>query len=457
MSAEPSAPGPVEAPPELPWEGMLCGADGERPRGPLTAPRRREALPRHCAGEVVDEADLVSGADWRLRVWLAGVVVGVLAVVAGVGWVVTALPGSSSSSQLQAGATPGADHGRNVVLVLTDSAGTTVAAAVMNANARQATCVLTPRRLVVDVRGTGPAPLTAAFGASDSAGAAAVSDTLGVRVDGAWRLSSKGLTTLVDSMGGVRVDTATTFNPGTGTLVDGKGPQTPLRGAAAAQFAIGGKGGQWESQRLARFHAVLDGILYALPDDADQRNRMLTRAGPELRSTLPREQFFRFVGDLHRHARAQHLEDAVLPVVQAAPERASGYDVDTAKFERLLDGPLADVRRPVKVLVEGDGGSGASPDEVRSRLEAKQRLSVVSGGNAAGGSRTTIAATSDSPSAQSRAREVAEALGLPASSVVVERLRDATYDVLVRLGADFQQLLKLAGLTAAAAPTPTSS
>jgi hypothetical protein len=455
MSAEPSVPGPVEeAPPELPWEGMLCGADSERSRGPLTAPRRREARPRHCAGEAEVVGGLVSGADVGLSVWLAGVVVGVLAVLGGVGWVVTTLPGSSSS-QLQAGATTPAETGRNVVLVLTDSEGTTVAAAVMNANARRATCVLTPRRLVVDVRGTGPAPLSAAFSTSDSAGVAAVSATLGVRVDGAWRLSSKGLASLVDSMGGVRVDTAATYNPTTGELVDGKGPQTPLRGAAAVEFAIGGKGGQWETERLARFDAVLDGILFALPDDAAQRRRVLTGAGPEVSSTLPPDQYFSFVGDLHRHARAQRLEDAVLPVVQAAPERANGYDVDAAKFETLLDGPLADVRRPVKVLVEGDGGSGASSDEVRSKLESDRR-SVVSGGNAAGGTKTTIAATSDSPSAQSRAREVAAALGLPESAVVVERLRDATYDVLVRLGADFQDLLRLAGL-AAAAPTPTSS
>ena len=455
MSAEPSVPGPFVAPPELPWEGMLCGADGERPRGPLTAPRRREALPRHCAGEVVDDSELVSGADVGLSVWLAGVVVGVLAVLGGVGWVVTALPGSGSS-QAKAGETVRADTGRNVVLVLTDSAGTTVAAAVLNSNARQATCVLTPRRLVVDVRGTGPTPLSAAFGTSDAAGVDAVADTLGVRVDGAWRVSSKGLVTLVDAMDGVRVDTTARFDPTTGKLVHGAGPQTPMRGAAAAQYAIGGKGGPWETQRLARFHAVLDGILYGLPDDAAARKQVLTRAGPEARSTLPPEQFFSFVGDLHRHAREQHLQDAVLPVVQAAPERASGYDVDAAKFKALLDGPLADVRRPVKVLVEGDGGTGASPDDVRSKLE-KARLSVVSGGNAASGAKTRVAATSDSPSAQSRARDVAAALGLPASSVVVDKLLDATYDVLVTLGTDFQDLLKLAGLTAAAAPSPTSS
>jgi anionic cell wall polymer biosynthesis LytR-Cps2A-Psr (LCP) family protein len=456
MSAQPSVPGPAfEAPPEPPWEGMLCGADGERQRGPLTAPRRRDALPRHCAGEVVDDSELVSGADVGLSVWLAGVVVGVLAVLGGVGWVVAALPGSASS-QVQAGQTLRADPGRNVVLVLTDSAGTTVAAAVVNTNARQATCVMTPRRLVVDVRGTGPAPLSAAFGTSDAVGVDAVSDTLGVRVDGAWRLSSRGLATLVDTMGGVRVDTAARFDPDTGKLVHGLGPQTPLGGAAAAQFAIGGKGGPWETQRLARFHAVLDGILYALPDDAAQQKQVLTRAGPEVHSTLPPEQFLSFVGDLHRHARAQDLEDAVLPVVQAAPDRASGYDVDAAKFKTLLDGPLADVRRPVKVLVQGDGGSGASPDEVRSKLE-KARLSVVSGGNAASGAKTVVAATSDSPSAQTRARDVAAALGLPPSSVVVEKLRDVTYDVMVTLGADFQDLLKLAGLTAAAVPSPTSS
>jgi len=120
------------------------------------------------------------------------------------------------------------------------------------------------------------------------------------------------------------------------------------------------------------------------------------------------------------------------------------------------------------VLVESDGESQKTTDAVRSRLEAAQ-LSVVRNeatdargaatSTTSPGSVTTIAATSDSPSAQSRAREVAAALGLPASSVVVKvvkKVAGAGYDVLVQLGSDLEKLLRLAGLdTTTPAPTGT--
>jgi hypothetical protein len=459
VTADPSPPGPEEAPADMPWEGVLCAADGERRRGLLhRLLRRGGGRPRHIVGEV--EEEFAPPADWALSVWLAGAAAGVIAVIGGVVWLVQALPGSAAPAVHADSLDTGG--GRNVVLVLTDGEGATVAAAVMNADARRATCVLAPRRLVLDVRGAGPTPLSAAFQTSDAAGVAAVSDTLGVRVDGAWRLSSTGLSTLVDTMGGVRVDTSTRFDATTGSLVEGKGPRTPLDGAAAAKFAIGGKGGPWEAQRLARFYAVLDGVLFALPDDEAQRNAVLARAGPETRSTLPGDQFQSFVGDLHRHARDDRLEDALLPVVPASRGGAQGYDLDAAKFETLLAGPLSHVRRPVKVLVDGEGVAEADTDEVRSKLEAA-RLSVVreeagdeSGVHAATAATRTTVASDDSPSAQTRARAVARALGLPESAVVVQRLQDTAYDVLVTLGADLQRVLRTASATSAA-PTATAA
>jgi hypothetical protein len=346
-----------------------------------------------------------------------------------------------------------------VVFVLTDSGGATVAAAVMGADSEQATCLMAPKRLVLDVRGSGPTPLSSAFAASDTRAAAAVEDTLGVRVDGAWRLSSKGLAHLVDSVGGVQVDTAVSVGP-RGELVSG-GADNRLLGDAAAEYATHAPKGLAEQERLARFYAVLDGVLHALPDEPRAQADKLEDLGRETRSTLSDDQLYSLVGDLHRHAEADEMADQVLPLVRAARGRPSGYDVDAARFRLLLEGPLAHVRRPVKVRVDADGESSAAEEAVRSRLEAARLIVERAGATDARGASsaaepattTTTITVGSSPADMVRAKEVARALGLPPSAIVVDKLHDVAYDVLLELGADLEQLLEALG----PAPTATSS
>ena len=81
--------------------------------------------------------------------------------------------------------------------------------------------------------------------------------------------SGKGLASLVDDVGGrkgVAVDTGLRIERG-GRIVEGTKPRRALRGAAAAEFALRAPRDTAETQRLARFYAVLDGLLLALPDD----------------------------------------------------------------------------------------------------------------------------------------------------------------------------------------------
>jgi hypothetical protein len=459
MTADPSSPQPP-GPAEPTWEITLAGADGEdATEDPEGVPRRRRGLPRHCVGDVDEE--FAPPADWRLQAWLAGVVAAVVAIVTATGWLVSAMPGAGSDVPPPPAATrppepPAAAESRNVVFVLTDGGGATVAAAVMGADSERATCLMAPRRLVLDVRGSGPTPLSSAFAASDAKAAAAVADTLGLRVDGAWRLSSKGLSDLVDSVGGVDVDTDVKVGPG-GELVPGRGEEDRLRGDAAAEFATRAPRGLAEEQKLARFYAVLDGVLLALPDDARAREDKLAGLGAETESTLPDDQLYRLVGDLHRHVKAEVMEDQVLPVVRAAQGRPSGYDIDARRFRQLLEGPLAHVRRPVKVRVDATG-EAAAVEAVRSRLEAARlvyeagRATDVQTAATAAAAKTTIT-VGDSPSDLDRAQEVARVLGLPSSAIVVDKLRDVAYDVLVQVGADLEELLRLVGLTPTATPS----
>jgi type II secretory pathway component GspD/PulD (secretin) len=198
-------------------------------------------------------------------------------------------------------------------------------------------------------------------------------------------------------------------------------------------------------------------VLLGLPDDARAREDKLSDLGRETRSTLPDDQLYRLVGDLHRHAEADDMEDKVLPVVRAAQGRPSGYDIDAARFKQLLEGPLAHVRRPVKVRVDAVGEAAAA-EAVRSRLEAarlvyeEERATDAQAASAAAVAKTTIT-VGDSPSDLDRAQEVARVLGLPSSAIVVDKLRDVAYDVLVQVGADLEELLRLVGLTPTATPS----
>jgi hypothetical protein len=276
-----------------------------------------------------------------------------------------------------------------------------------------------------------------------------------VRVDGSWKLSSSGLVKLVDSLDGVQVDTRIGIGP-KGEVEASGGPRDVLRGAAAADFAMHPPKGSAEALKLARFHAVIDGVILALPDDQRAQRAAVAGLGTEIESSLPDDQFARFLGDLHRHAKAGHVDDQILPVVRSREPRPGGYDLDAARFEQLLKGPLAHVRRPVKVLVQGDGESAKTADAVRSRLEQAQLDYVAGASTTSGGpaveKKTTVLATGDSPSDLNRAREVAAALGVPASSIVTQEIIDAAYDVLVQLGADLEALLRGAGLTPTATP-----
>ncbi len=70
--------------------------------------------------------------------------------------------------------------------------------------------VLLPNRLMVDVAGFGPMTLAQATELSSAdAGADALTDALGVTIDGTWRLDDAGLAALVDAAGGVTVDVDT--------------------------------------------------------------------------------------------------------------------------------------------------------------------------------------------------------------------------------------------------------
>jgi hypothetical protein len=377
---------------------------------------------------------------------LAGGVVGVLALVAAV--TVLLLRGGGEDDTRTA--TEPAPQ-RTLLLQLTGVDGTAAASALMGVTAKERTAavVLVPSGLLVDVAGSGDIPFgeTATL-PEPAAGAQALTDLLGVRVDDSWALTSEGMAALVDAVGGVPaavdVDVVTTDGDGNQTVVVRAGTQT-LSGAAAVEYAKYLAEGEPEQARLARFDDVLSGVLDALPEEPARVQAVIGEVGEESAATLDDATLAARLARLKAASGAGSLVSDILPVTEIdAGAETPTYGLDlgqvAAMMRSLFPGALltAEGGDVVRVLVENGVGTPGLVEQARADLVAEGFRFII-GGNAS--------PFTDEPSAvlvpdgtersMRRGERVAAALGLPASSVEPTSRGQSVADVIVILGADF--------------------
>ncbi|HEX6918788.1 MAG TPA: LytR C-terminal domain-containing protein [Actinomycetes bacterium] len=437
----PTPAGPVVPDPTAPASAPIGPA--ARPVGPLSAG------PTVVARRNRAEERLARRRAARMK-WLVAVAVALAVVVlAGGGWWL--LVGRDTGS----GGSQAGDHPRQQTLLVqvVGADRTALASALLGVqpDSREAVSTLVPSRLIVEVAGSGSVP----FGETSAlpgagASAAALTDLLGVRVDGSWTLSTKGLAALVDRLGGVDaavdVDVVTKDAAGRETIVARAGQQH-LGGAAAAAYATYSTPGEPEQARLARFNVVLDAVLRGLPADSAQVHTALGALGTESRSTG------REAGDLpavlaavHAAAAADGFAPDVLPVTEidtGAAEQAYGIDALQAstlvrtRFAGALQGD--GTGGGVRVLVQNGVGTPGLVDKARTRL-VDAGLRFVNGGNAAQFGRTTTVVLIPDGSDESlqRGKRVAKTLGVPAGAVEISNQGQTVAEVIVILGRDFK-------------------
>lgn len=303
--------------------------------------------------------------------------------------------------------------------------------------------VLVPTRLLVDVTGAGTVPLADAAGRPDPAAAHALTDLLGLRVDGTWTLPVAGLAALVDQVGGVdvSVDQAVAL-PAAGGLTLPAGRQH-LDGRTAAAYATVLDSAEPEQARLARFDDVLRAVLAALPADRTAAAAVVARSGGS--STLPGADLAAALVRLRDVVAAGSATYDTLPVrgIDSGGDVALyGLDTDAARTELSQDFPGAlQAAGPgtVRVLVENAVGTPGLLDAARSRLVARG-LVFRDGGNASrfGLAASAVLVPDATPQSSAEGRRVAAALGLPAGAVQVSGRGQTVADVVVLLGADFR-------------------
>lgn len=241
---------------------------------------------------------------------------------------------------------PAAPTGRQRTLLVqvVDGDRQAVASALLGVDSagRKGAAVLIPSRLLVDVDGAGATSFGELLSETDpGASSNALSDLLGVRVDGAWVLTEAGLAALADRVGGVHadvdVDVVTVDEEGARTLVVQAGAQE-LSGRAAAAYATYVGEDEPELVKLARFEEVLTGVLRRLPARHAELAVALATLQNEARSTLPVRELEQTVDALRRAAAADRLFADVLPVEDVPIEgKETAYEVDAAPAQELLE------------------------------------------------------------------------------------------------------------------------
>jgi anionic cell wall polymer biosynthesis LytR-Cps2A-Psr (LCP) family protein len=378
----------------------------------------------------------------------------VLALVVIAGLVAWLLSGGAGTSSKKAPVAATAGRTQNTLLIeLKGSLGLAVDSALVahDPAKHDGVVVLVPSNVQTQVPGFGSMPFGQALSVGDpNAPAGALSDLVGVTVDGSWTLTQSALAALVDKIGGVTVavdkDVTTTAN-GTTTIVVPAGTQK-LSGSSAATFASFLASGETDQAELTRFDAVLKQVLAGLPKNQPDLTAMLASLGAGSSTSFAQARLATFLAGLAADSAAGTMTDQLLPVT--ALDTGSGqdaYTLDTAKTTTLVNAQLATSvpanRKATgnRVYVQNQVGTPGLGETARSRLVAAGFV-YVQGQNTADMPNATapsVVVILGPTSAQiDQGDAVARALGLPISDVRVANDGFTVADVLVKLGADYK-------------------
>ncbi len=306
--------------------------------------------------------------------------------------------------------------------------------------------VLIPSQMVVNTTGFGSQPFGGDMAQSvPAAGKDTIADTLGVSIDGVWRMDEVTFAGLIDEIGGIQVDTNTAIpavNATPSAAPIPKGNDKLTGGQAVAYGTYTAKGEPLTAQS-ERFGQVVAGLLGALPTDADAITAYLNHLGIVDDPALPESKLSPILAALAAQEQSGAFTAKALPLRN---DGSAEMDAQAAApiVTSLLGGAVA-AESPGqinRVLVEdGSGNSGIQSQTVRGAAQA--RLSN-SGYTFIDGSAVARRATSvvevGSGDKKDAAVQIAETLGLQADNVQVVSGMSTFSDVTVILGADWPHL-----------------
>lgn len=325
-----------------------------------------------------------------------------------------------------------------------NGAGVANALLAQDPKAKAAAAVLIPPQVLVTVPGQGSVPYgRVILGASPATSRGALSDLLGVTVDGGWILDLPTLAKLVDALGGVPVGVDVQVVRG-GTVVLSPGQQQ-LSGARAALYLSYLAPGEQEQARLARQKDVLDGIVNVLPRTQAELLKILDGLGKRSQSSVPTSRLADFLLAMATDDEAGQLQYDTLPVVDQDPGGGVvSFRADEPAVRALVDRLLAN-SVPTgaraggnRFLVLNGVGTPGLGEAVRKKLVPAGFVFVSARNAPTFGVRATQVLVPDATAASQQLGErVARTLGVPASSVRTQAFGSVA-DVIVLVGTDFR-------------------
>lgn len=302
--------------------------------------------------------------------------------------------------------------------------------------------------LSVDINTVGTLTLAQRGRAKPQDISANVANQFGITVDGAAILDRLAFAALVDAVGGVTVSGATAIvGPGPdGELkVLVKAGRRQLFGPAAATYVITLNPGEAQEDRMARFDEVFTQVVLKLPGNVDRVRSILGSLGALSRTSLSPEQSSEILLQVQTALTDRAGEFATAPAEVVGTEvvgasKQAVYTLNPAASQPVVEKLFRNsILRPgvgdalPRVRVFAAGVSNTSIVATQARF-AQNALTMVWGGqqNPRKVSRIYL------PGEPSRAlgEQLAQILGLPLDSLVVNPARSAGAQAAIRLAPD---------------------
>ena len=336
---------------------------------------------------------------------------------------------------------------RTLLLSITNAEGRAVATSLYAYDpvSRRASLVLIPPNTLTDVAGLGNVVLGNAvrLGGADSA-RESVADLMGIVVDHDWTLTADGFRKLVDGVGGIVVDVDVEIVVDRQIIVTA-GPGQRLDGARALRYATYTERGQDQITFQARLQRVLEALFAALPASPIEMSTSLLALGNDGPTSWKPEPLADFIHGVRTAHSEDRYEPQVLPVTPIdAGGGAPAFGIKADEVKTLVANQLADSIPPGRddgtnrVLILNGVGTPGIGEGVARKLRNEFR--IVGTRNKQGfGEKVSVVVVFDATDASlTKARRVAELLGLSSAAIRTSAVTQSVADVVVVIGADYK-------------------
>ncbi|MDF9813228.1 LCP family protein [Streptomyces sp. SPB162] len=366
----------------------------------------------------------------------------VVALVGGTGylWKTGRIPGLDAPGKNTAASGAGGQK-RDVIVVNlrpVDGSESSTALLVANQTTGKGTTVLLPNALSLSTDDGGATTLGKQIDQGQEPTRQALNTLLGSDIKGSWRLDTPYLEILVESLGGVTVDTDTAVNgkqKDAGKVLVNQGKAQELNGQAAVAYATHRGTGEAQAKQLIRFGQVMQAVLTKMPADAAAATKTVEALNSIPDPSLPANALGASLAQLADQAKKGSYSTALLPV---QPNGTLSEQATASVVKDVLGGTVknAGASAQARVLIKDASGDKKAAGLAQAAILNGGSYTYVAGGTAPKSQPASEVLYADD-ARKAAADDVAKTLGLPAGAVKKGTVA-ANADITVVLGKDYK-------------------